>query len=268
MRRNFHLTHKHAHQALPALMKSPTDASKLLTGQAASEAWGSSATSTRPNTMPSQSTEEGPAPWLNPALWASVQASFRPLEVTLMAPISEAELSAFLKSTGVSSPGTDRIQYDVLRFMLYHSSLVHLKLAPMLLRFLNRLLEAKQIPKTMKACLLTFIHKSGDPLQYSNYRGISLLSCLFKIVTGSLNGRLQTMLHTHTGFDTNQGANRKGVHSAHKATVLMNIIADARMHDKPLHIVYADIKGAFPSVPCQAFTDALTTLGLGCLVPF
>jgi hypothetical protein len=28
----------------------------------------------------------------------------------------------------------------------------------------------------MKTALLTFIHKAGDSLQYSNYRGISLLS--------------------------------------------------------------------------------------------
>jgi hypothetical protein len=42
----------------------------------------------------------------------------------------------------------------------------------------------------------------------------------------------------------------------------MNIIVDARTNKKPLHIIYTDIKGAFPSVPYQAFTDALTSLGL------
>jgi hypothetical protein len=42
----------------------------------------------------------------------------------------------------------------------------------------------------------------------------------------------------------------------------MDIIADARLRKKPLHVIYTDIKGAFPSVPYQAFTDALTMLGL------
>jgi hypothetical protein len=115
---------------------------------------------------------------------------------------------------------------------------------------------------TMKNAMLTFIYKAGDPLQYGNYRGISLLSCLFKIITGTLNGRLQHILHDKAGLDTNQGANRKGVHAAHKAAVVINIIADAKTHQKPLHIIYIDIKGAFPSVPFQAFHDALTTLGL------
>jgi hypothetical protein len=115
---------------------------------------------------------------------------------------------------------------------------------------------------SIKTALLTFIHKSGDPLEYAHYRGINLLRCLFKIITGTLNGRLQNMLHKHTGINTNQGANQKGVHAAHKAAVLMNVIADARTNKKPLHIIYTDIKGAFPSVPYQAFTDALTSFGL------
>jgi hypothetical protein len=41
----------------------------------------------------------------------------------------------------------------------------------------------------------------------------------------------------------------------------MNIIAGARLHKKELHSIYTDIKGAFSSVPYQAFTDALTCLG-------
>ena len=81
----------------------------------------------------------------------------------------------------------------------------------------------------MKAALPIFIHKSGDP---SN-RGISLLSCFFKILTGILNGRLQQSLAATAGLDTNQGANRKGIHAAHKAAVLFNLLSHARQHDEP-----------------------------------
>lgn len=118
------------------------------------------------------------------------------------------------------------------------------------------------MPAKMKEAMLTFIYKSGDPLQYRNYRGISLLSCLFKLVTGTLNGRLQNILHQQAGLDTNQGANRKGIHAAHKAAVVINILSDAKQQRKPLHIIYNDIKQAFPSVLYQAFTHALTSIGL------
>jgi hypothetical protein len=61
----------------------------------------------------------------------------------------------------------------------------------------------------MKSALLIFIRKSGDPLQYKNYRGISLLSCFFKLITGIPNSRLQRVLMEETGLDPIQGANRK-----------------------------------------------------------
>jgi hypothetical protein len=179
-----------------------------------------------------------------------------------MAPLTHEDLCNFLKSTGRSAPDIDNVQYDVLRFICLNESLAELDIAGVLLRFLNIIIRQREMPASMKQATLTFIHKSGDPLEYKNYRGISLLSCLFKIVTGSLNSRLQTILEQHTRLNSNQGANRKGIHSAHKATVVMNIIADARHQKKPLHTIYTDIKGAFPSVPYQAFSDALAALGL------
>jgi hypothetical protein len=206
-RRNYHLSHKYAQQPLPAVMRSPGDSSQLLTGQAVNETWGSSATATRPNTMPTISTEPGTPPWLQPDLWTTVKEKLQPLQNNLMAPITEAELREFLSHTGNSSPGNDMIQYDVLRFLLFNPDLENLHLSAMLLRFLNLILKIQHMPSSTKTALLTFIHKSGDPLEYAHYRGISLLSCPFKIITGTLNGRLQNMLHKHTGIDTNQGVN-------------------------------------------------------------
>jgi hypothetical protein len=142
--------------------------------------------------MPTISTEPGTPPWLQPDLWTTVKEKLEPLQHNLMAPITEAELRKFLSHTGNSLPGNDMIQYDALQFLLFNPDLEKLHLSTMLLRFLNLILTIQHMPSSMKTALLTFIHKSGDPLEYARYRGISLLSCLFKIITGTLNGRLQT----------------------------------------------------------------------------
>jgi hypothetical protein len=63
-------------------------------------------------------------------------------------------------------------------------------------------------------------------------------------------------------MEMNQGGNKKGVNGAHKAAVLINVITDARMQNKPLHIIHTDIKKAFPSTPYAAFHDALWVLGI------
>jgi hypothetical protein len=63
-------------------------------------------------------------------------------------------------------------------------------------------------------------------------------------------------------MEINQGGNKKGVNAAHKAAVLINVITNAQMQRKPLHIIYTDIKKAFPSTPYKAFHDALRVLGM------
>jgi hypothetical protein len=179
----------------------------------------------------------------------------------LMNPIGMSELDIFLKEAGTTAPGLDRIQYDVIRIMLYNERMVKFKLADFLLDFLNEIINNKAFPSSIKLALLTFIPKNGDSLLHINYRGIALLSCVYKIVTGISNHRLSSMLLEQGGMESNQGGNTKGLNSAHKAAVLMNIIADARARNKGLHIVYTDIKkafpSAFPSVPYQGFIDAL-----------
>jgi hypothetical protein len=168
-RRNYHLSHKYAQQPLPAVMRSPRDPSQLLTGQAVNETWGTSATATRPNTMPTVSTEPGTPPWLQPNLWTTVKDKLEPLQHNLMAPITESELRNFSAHTGSSSPGNDMIQYNVLRFLLFNPDLEVLHLSAMLIRFLNLILKIQHMPSSMKTALLTFIHKSGDPLEYAHY---------------------------------------------------------------------------------------------------
>jgi hypothetical protein len=63
-------------------------------------------------------------------------------------------------------------------------------------------------------------------------------------------------------MEINQGGNKKGVNAAHKAAVLINVITDARMQRKALHIIHTDIKKAFSSTPYEAFHDALRVLGM------
>jgi hypothetical protein len=139
-RRKNHLRYKGRSTPLPAIMKHPDNPTTLLTGHEVNEMWGTSATATRPNTMPSVSTEAGPAPWLDPSIWQNIRTSIAPLEAQLMAPISELEIRTFLNQTGDSSPGTDGIQYNIIKFMCFHPDFNALQLPSLLQRFLNILL--------------------------------------------------------------------------------------------------------------------------------
>jgi hypothetical protein len=176
---------------------------------------------------------------------------------TFMQNITSIELSNYVQNVGTPAPGIDRIQFEVLRVMLYHPDFEGFCLEHLVLSLANKIISSKRFPGSMKEALLTFIPKDGDPLLHTNYRGIALLSSLYKVVTGVLNYRLTQLLRDHGGMEINQGGNKKGVNAAHKAAVLINVITDARMQRKPLHIIYTDLKKAFLSTPYEAFHDAL-----------
>jgi hypothetical protein len=116
-RRAYHLAHKNVFCSLPSVMKHPFQADKLISGQAVNDYWGALATASRPNSMPEYPTEEGTPPWLAPQLWTDTRGRIANLENSLLTPLRLDEVSTFLKHTGKSAPGTDRIQYDVLRCM-------------------------------------------------------------------------------------------------------------------------------------------------------
>jgi hypothetical protein len=142
-RRKYHLSHKGRSTPLPAIMKHPDNPTTLLTGHKVNEMWGTSATATRPNAMPPVSTEAGPAPWLDPSIWQNIYTSIAPLEAQLMAPISELKIRTFLNRKGNSSPETDGIQYNIIKFMCFHLDFNALQLLSNLQRFLNILLRQK-----------------------------------------------------------------------------------------------------------------------------
>jgi hypothetical protein len=126
--------------------------------------------------------------------------------------------------------------------MLYHPDFEGFCLENLVLSLANKIISGKRFPGSMKEAILTFIPKDGDPLLHTNYRGIALLSSLYKVVTGVLNYRLTQLLRDHGGMEINQGGNKKGVNAAHKAACLINVITDARMQRKQLHIIYIDKK--------------------------
>jgi hypothetical protein len=178
-RRAHHLAHKHLTNALPSVMKHPSQPSVLLTGHAVNETWGTSATATRPNTMPTISTESGQPPWLQASMWTDIQATIKPLQTDLMAPLTEDDLRTFLQHIANSCLGDDGIQYNVIKFMCFHPDLEKCNVLPILLRFLNVLMQQQQLPHTMKTALLLLSIKLAIPLKLKIIEALAFsIACL------------------------------------------------------------------------------------------
>jgi hypothetical protein len=153
-RRAHQLVHKNASTSLPSVMKHPNDSTKLITGHAVNETWDTSATATRPNTMPAIPTEEGTPPSLESAIWHDMRSEIAPFKETLMAPVSREDLRGFLRCTGRSAPKVDRVQYDVLRHICISDPFKEADAEGILLRFINIIIRQREMPASLKQAVL------------------------------------------------------------------------------------------------------------------
>ena len=99
-------------------------------------------------------------------------------------PFSKSELRAALSKCSDTSPGLDDIPYAFLR----HLSALSLDF---LLALYNRVWCSGEFPASWGVAVVIPIPKPGkDPLLATNYRLISLTSCMCKVLERMVNGRL------------------------------------------------------------------------------
>jgi hypothetical protein len=195
---------KYRFKELPAIMKSKDDPTTILTGRDVNESWGKHIHEISLDKMPREPDTEQP-PWLQEDLWLEAKNTFAPHMLELMKLADMQETEAFLKRAGNKAPGVDKIQTDVIRFYLYTLPLdLHIPF----INFINIILSAHRFPSDIKRTLIIFIHKTGDVLDHGNYRGISLLSCMYKVITGLLAARLNSLISEFDILETNQGSAR------------------------------------------------------------
>ena len=81
------------------------------------------------------------------------------------------------------SCGIDLVSYEMLKCILEHSP-------DFLLKVLNYVLHNNVAAYDWYISIIAPIHKKGPKMDPDNYRGISLISCLYKLLTAILNARL------------------------------------------------------------------------------
>jgi len=112
--------------------------------------------------------------------------------------ITEKEISqAILTLKNNKSAGLDGIRNEMLK--CGQSSLL-----PCLVKLFNLILTNGQYPKEWKKSYIKPLFKSDDPSGPSNYRGISVMSCLAKLFNCVLNTRLQKFLDVHKIINNTQ----------------------------------------------------------------
>ncbi len=128
-------------------------------------------------------------------------------------------------------------------------------------RYLVAALNKNKLTPSFRTGILKLIPKKGDPSKLTNWRPISLLSCMYKVLSRALNNRL--MLAKDYIFSRAQ----KGFTSSrYIQEVLINLcetIGFCNSNNIPACIVAIDQSKAFDSISHKYMIEAYRFFGLG-----
>ena len=168
---------------------------------------------------------------------------------------STAEVLGRLRKCENSSPGDDRLTYHHWRTLDPDAVLITL--------ILNTCLKFKKIPKPWKSTSTILIYKKGDRQDLGNWRPISISRTLYKMYTGCLAQRLSQWIREHKVLSSCQKGFLPFDGVFEHNFVLQERLDQARKSRQDLVIAWLDIANAFGSVPHEAITTSLKTLGAG-----
>ena len=149
------------------------------------------------------------------------------------------ELRACLADTGSTAPGPDEISYEILRRLPGQSLGV-------LLNLYNEIWTTQSFPDSWSLATVIPIPKPGkDHSDPSNYRPISLTSCLCKLMEKMVNKRLMWFLEHNNSLSDLQCGFRKNRSTTDHLVRLESFIRESFAAGEHMVAVFFDLEKAF-----------------------
>ena len=117
-------------------------------------------------------------------------------------------------------------------------------------------------PRSFKSAQLFPIHKSGDPTKIQNYRPISLLPVLNKLVEKIIASQINKYVTDHKLLNENQFGFREGRACENAAHELLGYISENIEKRKNCIAVFCDVSRAFDTVCRDRLLGKLERMGI------
>jgi exonuclease III len=137
------------------------------------------------------------------------------------------------------------------------------KMLPSLTKLFNKILTTSQYPACWLTGCITPIFKADDPLNPKNYRGITVNSCLGKLLNIVLNNRLDTFLTEHHLINEVQIGFKKKARTSDHMLALKTLITKYTRSGRKLYACFVDFKKAYDLVLHQCLFYKMQRLGIG-----
>lgn len=171
-------------------------------------------------------------------------------------PISVEEIKSMLKKAKLNkAPGEDRITYE---FFINATNGYLEQLASIY----NRMFSECCIDEAFNKTIIFPIFKKGDINQPSNYRGISFMNCVAKIMMGILNARLYTWVEKNNILTEYQAGFRKKYSTVDNIYNLASIVHLKLEEKKKVYAFFIDLKAAFDKISRKLLIYKLHEMGV------
>jgi len=174
--------------------------------------------------------------------------------------ITEEEVMDHLKGINTSKAvGPDLVSPRMLKE-------AGLAISSSLTRLFNLSLKMGVVPKMWKEASVIPIHKKKDKSDISNYRPVSLLSCVGKLQERIIFKHMYNYLHVNKLISPMQSGFRPGDSTINQLLDIYHTISNALDHKKDVRLVFCDISKAFDKVWHRGLLFKLRQLGISGLL--
>lgn len=136
------------------------------------------------------------------------------------------------------------------------------ELVPSITHICNRAIATGVFPEAFKSAIIHPVFKNGDRDCVNNYRPISILSTLSKILEKILNNSLKKFLDKFNILAANQYGFRSGLSTEDAVMDLSNLVVKTLDAKNNCLCIYLDLSKAFDTVSVPILLSKLDTLGV------
>lgn len=133
---------------------------------------------------------------------------------------------------------------------------------PLITKLANLCFNSGIFPRVFKRSIVTPVHKIGDKDDVNNYRPISVLPCISKIIEKLINNRLINYLNKFNILSPAQYGFRKGISTQKAVKDLSKLIVDNVDKGSKCLTVFLDLKKAFDTVSVPRLVRSLECIGI------
>ena len=170
--------------------------------------------------------------------------------------VSVPEVKRLLKQTdSKKSDGPDLIPARLIKDCAH-------ELAPSITHLVNVILETSTIPNDFKIGRISAIYKSGEKNQLNNYRPITVLPILSKIMEKGIYNQLTVYLEKNNLLSSRQFGFRKGKSTELAATLFFDDVHRAMDRGELTGTIFIDLSKAFDTVSHSVLLIKLSAYGI------